>query len=151
VVSNGTKLSSWGIVVLAVAASIAMYKHRDDRCVLYYHGTLEVPQGRAIAILNPFRNANDEANAESLIRDLRTNQCRQIVRERLHGNPDQICPTMQRGGAASLIWLDPPPDFQQSRASRTLVYNLHESRARLFVYFARGEDGWGVSTASLVR
>ena len=101
-----TRLLALGLVLVAAVASVALYNHRDERCVLYYYGAaLEVPPGRAIAILNPFRNRDDEANAERLIRDLRTNQCEQIVRERLRGDPSQICPVMQTGARASLIWL----------------------------------------------
>jgi hypothetical protein len=73
-----------GAALVVFAGTFFLYARRFDRPVLYYYGPApEVPQGTAIAILNPFRDRKDEANAEWLIRDLRTDKCEQIVRERL--------------------------------------------------------------------
>lgn len=141
-----------GVVILAIAASVLLYAHRADRCVLYYYGASpEVPQGRAIAILNPFRDRKDESNAEWLIRDLRTSQCERIVQERLQADPSRICQVVRGTNRASLIWLDQPPDFQARSPSRQLIYDLPETHARLVIYFSRDEDGWGVSSASIAQ
>src|SRR5580765_2310439 len=111
----------------------------------------EVPQGSSVALLNTFRDRADEHNAEQLIRDLRTSQCEQIVRERLLTNPNEVCPVIRSTMRASLIWLDPVPSFQSSAPSRQLIFDRPEARARLAVYFNRDEAGWGVSTVSVTQ
>jgi hypothetical protein len=139
-----------GVSVLATPG--ALYLNRSNRPVLYYYGASpeEVPQGRAIAILNPLRNRKDEANAEWLIRDLRTEKCEQISRERLGAGPTRICDVMRGNAKASLIWLDPESDTTK-RGTRKLIYDLPDKKARLVVDFAADEYGWGVKTASVVR
>ena len=132
--------------------SLLLYSRRRDRPVLYYYGASpEVAQGTAIAILNPFRDRKDERNAEWLIRDLRTNKCEQIVRDRLSSNPARICAVMQRSTKASLIWLDPVGENAAWTTSRDLYYDLPESRSRLVVHFGNSEPGWGVNTIDLLR
>jgi hypothetical protein len=120
--------------------------------MLYYYGASpeEVPQGTAIAVLNPFRNRKDEANAEGLIRDLRTSQCGQIVHERLGADPTRVCAMMRDNTKASLIWLDRESDATRG-GTRKLIYDLPESKARLVIYFGTDEAGWGVSTVSVIR
>jgi hypothetical protein len=138
-------------IAVILLTSFLLYKHRLDHPVLFYYGAaLEVPQGTAIAILNPFRDRKDEANAEWLIADLRTGKCEQIVRERLSEDPARICPILQGSTKASLIWLD-PVNRSNLAPGRRLVYDLPESKSRLFVYFGNSEAGWGVNTASLLR
>jgi len=51
---------------------------------------------------------------------------------------------------ASLIWLDPESDTVRG-GTRKLIYDLPDRKARLIVYFAVDEPGWGVQTASAVR
>ena len=142
-----------GVGALTVGLFGLSYTHLGDRCVLYYYGAspAEVAQGTAVALLNPFRDRADEHNAEQLIHDLRTNQCEQIVRERLQTNPNEVCPVMRDTTRASLIWLDPVPSFQSSAPSRQLIFDLPEARARLAVYLNRDEVGWGVSTVSVTQ
>ena len=108
------------------------YTQRDDRRVLYYYGAspADVPQGTVIPILNPFRERSDEHNAEWLIHDLRTDQCEQIVRERLQTDPNEVCPVMRNAVKASLIWLDPVPDSRKITPYRQLIYDLPGSHAR---------------------
>ena len=97
------------IAVLFLGSFLA-YKVRVERPVLYYYGASpEVPQGRAIAFLNPFRSRKDERNAGWLIRDLRTNQFRQIAKERLRVDPVRICSVLEGSTKDRLIWLDPAP------------------------------------------
>lgn len=103
-----------------------------------------------MAVLNPLRNRKDEANAERLIQDLRSEKCEKISRERLSTDPNRICPTMRGNSRASLIWLDPESDTTRG-GRRKLIYDLPDKRARLIVYFAADEAGWGVTTASIVR
>ena len=129
-----------------------LYSIRLNRCVLYYYGASseEVPQGTAIAILKPLRNRKDETNAEWLIRDLRTNKCEEIARERLAADPVRICSVMRGNTGASLIWLDPESDTISGR-TRKLIYDPPDKKVRLVVYFAPDEDGWGVRTASIAQ
>jgi hypothetical protein len=120
--------------------------------MLYYYGASpgEVPQGTALAVLNPFRDRKDEVNAEWLIRDLRTSKCEQIVHERLRADAMRVCPVMRDNTEASLIWLDQESDSRRG-GTRKLIYDLPESKARLVVYFGTDEAGWGVSTVSVIR
>ena len=142
-----------GICALLCVGALLAYTSRSDRPVLYYYGAspAEVPQGTAIAILNPFRDRKDETNAEWLIRDLRTNNCERIVRDRLRTDPTPICAVLHSSVSASLIWLDPDRRGTTRGNSRTLIYDLGESQARLAIHFTTDEVGWGVSTVSLTR
>jgi hypothetical protein len=137
---------------MAVATFCGLYVNRSTHCVLYYYGASpeEVPQGTALALLNPLRNRKDEANAAWLIRDLRTDKCEQISRERLGTDPTWICQVMRSNGKASLIWLDPESDITKG-GIRKLIYDLPDRKARLIVYFGTDEAGWGVKSASVVR
>ena|SRR5271165_3720669 len=138
--------------VLALATLGALYFNRSTHCVLYYYGASpgEVPQGKAIALLNPLRNRRDEENAERLIRDLRTEKCEEISRERLGTDPTRICHVMRGNTKAALIWLDPPSDTIRG-GTRKLIYDLPDKNARLIVYFGVDEPGWGVKTASVTQ
>ena len=138
--------------VLVIAISLFLYIERADRCMLYYYGGSpeEVPQGTAIAVLNPFRNRQDEENAEQLMGDLKTARCEQIVHERLGTEPTRVCPVMRNSTKASLIWLDPEGDITRG-GMRRLIYDLPEKKARLVVYFGTDEAGFGVSTVSVLR
>jgi hypothetical protein len=141
-----------GTAVAVLAGLLFLYNRRFDHPVLYYYGASpEVPHGTAMAILNPFRDRKDEVNAEWLIRDLRTEKCQQIVRERLGADPAQVCPVLRGSTRASLIWLDPERDRSTWARSRDLFYDLPESRSRLVVSFGNSEVGWGVNTISLIR
>ena len=137
---------------LGIATLCVLYINRAAHCVLYYYGASpeEVPQGRAIVVLNPLRNRKDEANAEWLIRDLRTSKCEQIVRERLGADPTRVCPAMRDNIRAHLVWLDQESNTVKG-GTRKLIYDLPDSKARLVVYFRTDEYGWGVSTVSVVR
>jgi hypothetical protein len=149
--SNRSLILLAAVAILFLGLSLA-YCVRFSRPVLYYYGASpEVPQGRAIAILNPFRSRKDEANAELLISDLRTSQCQQIVRERLGADPVRICPVMQSSTKALLIWLDAERSGETLARSRKLFYDFPESHSRLVVYFSIDEAGWGVNTVSLLR
>ena len=129
-----------------------MYSLRFEHPVLFYYGASpEVPQGTAIPILNPLRDRKDEANAEWLIRDLRTSRCEQIVRERLGSDPAGICPILRESRKASLIWLDAARTNGVWAKSRDLYYDLPESKSRLVVHFGYSEAGWGVNGVSLLR
>jgi hypothetical protein len=141
-----------GGVLLVCGSSFLAYTNRTTHPVLYYYGASpEVPQGAHIAVLNPFRDRKDEGNADLLIRDLRTEECEKITRERLRADPAKICPILRKNNAASLIWLDKEPGSGTPRGSRVLVYDLPEQKARLFVYFSTDEVGWVVSTVSVLR
>ena len=141
-----------GAAVVIFIALFFPYSWRFDRPVLYYYGaSAEVPRGTAIAILNPFRNRKDEANAEGLIRDLKTGKCEQIVRERLSSDPARVCPALRRSTKESLIWLDAERGNGVWAAKRDLYFDLPESKSRLVVSFGNSEVGWGVNTVSLLR
>jgi hypothetical protein len=136
---------------LTIGALCLLYLKRTNRCVLYYYGTEpdEVPQGTAIAVLNPLRNRKDERNAEWLIRDLRTAKCEEVSRELL-ADPTQICSTMRGNTKATLIWLDRERDTIRG-GTRRLIYNLPDKKARLVIYFGADEPGWMVKTVSVTR
>lgn len=142
-------LISLALVIAVVTA--ALYRVRSSHCVLYYFGAApeEVPQGTAIAILNPLRNRGDENNAGWVIRDLRTAKCEQVSRE-LHGDPVRICSTMRDNHEATLVWLDPENDAVRG-STRRLIYNLPYEKARLVICFGPDDSGWLVKTVSLVR
>jgi hypothetical protein len=141
-----------GGVLLVCVSSFLAYTNRAAHPVLYYYGASpEVPQGTHIAFLNPFRNRQDEGTADFLIRDLRTEECEKITRERLRADPAQICPILRRSNTASLIWLDKEPSSGAPRGSRVLIYDLPEQKARLLVYFGTDEVGWIESTVSVLR
>ena len=131
---------------------VFLYRIRRDHPLLYYYGAAPegVPQGTAIAILNPLRDRKDERNAEWLIRDLRTDRCEVISKERLGADPTRICSTMRGNGRARLVWLDPESDTIKGEG-RKLIYDLPDRTARLFVYFGADEAGWGVKTVSIVQ
>lgn len=136
---------------LVVAALAVLYHVRSNHCMLYYYGAPpeEVPQGTAIALLNPLRNRADEKNAEWLIRDLRTTKCDEVSKELL-ADPARICSTMHGNTEARLVWLDPPSDTMHG-GTRRLIYDLPARHARLVVYFGADEPGWGVKTVSVVH
>jgi hypothetical protein len=137
--------------LLIIAISAILYHFRANHPVLYYYGASpeEVPQGRAIAVLNPLRNRSDEKNAEWLIRDLRTDRCEKIARDML-ADPLRVCSTMRGNRKAILIWLDPESDTIKG-VPRKLVYDLPDKQARLIVWFGPDESGWLVKTFSVVR
>ena len=143
----------WSVALgLVFLVSLFLCNTRYERPVIFYYGASpEVPQGKAFRILNPFRRRKDEANAEWLIRDLRTNQCEQIVRERLGADQARICPVLRYNERAVLIWLDPERDNGEWRKTRKLYYDLPDSKSRLVVVFGFDEPGWGVKTVSLLR
>jgi hypothetical protein len=141
-----------GAALVVLAGAFFLYARRLDHPVLYYYGAApQVPRGRAIAILNPFRDRKDEANAEWLIRDLRTDKCEQIARERLSSDSARVCPVLRNSTKASLIWLDAETKNGVRATTRDLWYDLPESRSRLVVHFANSEPGWGVNTVELSR
>jgi hypothetical protein len=146
-----TRILIGGIGTLIVAGLSLLYVQRVNHPLLYYYGASpEVPEGKAIAIFNPFRSRNDEKNAEWLIRDLATPKCDEIVRDRLSSHDaSKICPVLRNNTIASLIWLEKPEIVSSWQRTRKLVYNLPQAHARLVVYFANQEFGWGVSTISL--
>jgi hypothetical protein len=145
-------IAAAGAVLVVLAGTFFLYARRLDHPVLYYHGAArEVPQGTAIAILNPFRDRKDEANAEWLMRDLRTDRCEQIARDRLSSDPSRVCPVLRNSTKASLIWLDAESKNGVQATTRDLWYDLPESRSRLVVHFANSESGWGVNTVELLR
>jgi hypothetical protein len=139
------------LFVLALAAFAVLYLVRSDHCVLYYYGAApeEVPQGTAIAFLNPLRNRGDEKTAEWAIRYLRTDKCEQVSQE-LRADPVRICATMRHNRKANLIWLDPESDTNRGR-TRRLIYDLPDERARLVLYFASDGPLWVVKTVSVLR
>lgn len=112
--------------------------------MLYQHGTPEVPQGHAFAIMNPFRNRRPEEVAEELMSDLRTRRCDQILRD-LQSDDSRICPIMNRNRSARLVWRE------DGKTIRVLVYHLPESASRLRITSRRDEVGFVVSGVSLLH
>lgn len=141
-----------GIGILLSAGLYVLYAERVDHPLLYYYGAPpQVVNGKAVAVLNPFRSRKDENNAEWLIRDLATPKCEEIVRVRLSSDPSKICLILRNNIGGSLIWIEKPEGVSSWQRRRTLIYNLPKAHARLAVYFSNQEFGWGVSTISLFR
>jgi hypothetical protein len=144
------RLKSWFVFLILCAFAgmlvlAAAYAKGSKKLVLYYYGGApEVPGGRALVILNPFRDQVSEETASRLINDLRTTKCAEIL-QGFNSNPGRICPVMSANRYARLIWR------ADGESSRVLVYDLPESKSRLWVTFARDEGGWEVRTVSLIR
>jgi hypothetical protein len=143
--------SSWiravlisSIILAALVGSVLVMATRNNRLMLYQHGTPEVPGGHAFAIMNPFRNRRPEKVAEELMSDLRTNRCGQILRN-LHFDDSRICPVIKEDMNARLIWREDGP------STRVLVYDLSRSKSRLWITSRRDEVGFVVSGVSLIR
>lgn len=147
--SAGVKILLLGMSVFLV--SVYLYAHRTDHPVIFYYGASpEVAGGTAIPVLNPFRSRNDEANAEWLIRDLRTSRCEQISVS-FGVDPKRVCPVLRKNTSASLICLEAQKDDGTWRTSRKLFYSLGGSRSRLEVVFRSTDVGWGVAGFELVQ
>ena len=112
--------------------------------MLFQHGTPEVPQGHAFAIMNPFRNRRPEQVAKELISDLHTNRCEQILHD-LHSEDPRLCSTVGQSTTARLIWR------QDGESVRVLAYDLPETKSRLWITSTRGEVGFVVTKVSLIR
>jgi hypothetical protein len=138
-------LSIVAATVIVLAAAFFVYASRRPEAMLYYYGgAVEVPNGRAIAIMNPFRDKASEETAERLIRDLKNGNCQTIVKEFSDDGP-RICSVLQTTHRARLVWR------QDGELNRMLVYDLPEKRARIWIGFAREEGGWQVRSVSVVR
>jgi hypothetical protein len=121
-------------VILAVLIGAFMTAAaRSNRPMLYQHGNPEAPQGRAFAIMNPFRNRRPEEVAQELMSHLRTNRCEQILRD-LHSDDSRICPIMRENKRAQLIWRE------DGSISRVLVYHLPESESNLWIMSRRDPE-----------
>jgi hypothetical protein len=133
------------VAFTGVAVLAAGYAKRSKKIVLYYYrGAPEVPGGRAIVILNPFRDQMSEETASRLINDLRTTKCAEIL-QGFKSNPERICPVMSANRYTRLIWR------ADGESARVLVYDLPESKSRLWITFALDESGWEVRKVSLIR
>ncbi len=130
-------------IVILIVISLLYASTRHEAMLFYYGAAVEVPDGTALAIMNPFRDKASEQTAARLIRDLKTSRCQTIVRD-FNGDPG-ICPIMQNTHRVSLVWRK-DGDF-----SRVLVYDLVGRRNRLWITFSREESGFGVSAISVIR
>lgn len=134
-----------GTALIVFTAAFFVYASRRPEAMLFYYGgAVEVPGGTAVAVMNPFRDEASEDTAERLIRDLRTDNCQTIVKQFSDDSP-RICSVLQTTHRARLVWR------QDGNLNRTLVYDLPEKRARLWIGFAREEGGWQVRSLSVVR
>ena len=146
-----TKARVGGFLLIAAATVIVfttaffVYASRRPEAMLFYYGrAVEVPDGRAIAVMNPFRDRASEETAERLIRDLRTGNCQPIVKQ-FSDDGAHLCSVLQTTRRATIVWR------QDGTLSRTLVYDLPEKRARLWIGLVREEGGWQVRSLSVVR
>ena len=132
------------IALVALASGFLVFAAaRKDQPMLFQYGTPELNEGRAFAIMNPFRNQDSEHTAERLIRDLRTFECARIVHSL--SSEEQICPAMSNNQDAYLMWR------KDSDSARMLVYDLPDVKSRLWVSFARHESGFEVDGLSIIR
>jgi len=141
----GRLLSIAAATAIVFTGALFVYaSKRPEAMLFYYGGAVEVPNGRAIAIMNPFRDTASEETAERLIRDLRTGNCQAIVKEFSDDGP-RICSVLQTTRRSRLVWR------QDGTLNRMLVYDVPEKQARLWIGFAREEGGWQVRSVSIVR
>jgi len=137
----------WGLSVGLTFAAVAIswaYSKRDQP-MLFQHGTPEVPGGRAIAIMNPFRDRLSENTADQLIHDLHSGDCERVIAALASGPDDRICGVLRQDSEADLIWRDDKANIQ------VLVYDLPQSRSRLWIVLMRDEVGFEVRSVSLIR
>lgn len=128
------------------AGAFVLYSSWTANVVLFSHGTPEVPQGRMFTIFNPFRDRSSEETAERLIKDLKTADCPQIVRELDgEGSDSRVCSAMQNRSRGVLVWR------RDGDHQRVLVYDLANQQARLWITFRRDEGGFVISGVSVVR
>ncbi len=134
-----------GAIALGLLAIITfMCVRQKDTPMLFHYGTPEVSGESVFAIMNPFRNRLPETIAERLISDLHTRQCEKILRD-LHSDGDRICPAMDGGEDAHLVWRE------DEETTRILVYDLPKSKSRLQITSSREEAGFAVRAVSLIR
>jgi hypothetical protein len=132
------------VVLVATVSALLLYASRQHEPVLYYYGGApEVPNGTAIAIMNPFRDKRSEATAERLIADLRTNNCETIAKQ--FSVDARLCAVLENTHRARLVWRQDQPN------SRVLVYQLPEKHARVWISPSREEPGFVVRSISVVR
>jgi hypothetical protein len=144
---KGSRVRSFWIPCVTLAALIGtllLVAARNNRPMLFQHGTPEVPQNHAFAIMNPFRNRGPEEVAEVLMSDLRTSRCEQILRD-LHSEDSRICSAMSQSKSSHLIWRE------DRSTTRVLVYDLPGSKSRLWITWRRDEVGFVVNGISLIR
>jgi len=131
-------------ITAGLTAAFFLYASRRPEPVLFYYGGgVEVPDGTAVAMMNLFRDKTSEKTAQRLIADLRTSNCAAIVREL--GNDGSICSALEGTHRERLVWREDRQD------GRMLVYELPERRARLWIGFVRGEQGFTVCSLSVIR
>jgi protein-S-isoprenylcysteine O-methyltransferase Ste14 len=124
-----------GFLIFAIA--------RQNQPMLFQHGTLEVPESTAFAIMNPFRSHVSEQTAERLIRDLRTSECEHIVQSL--NSEIRMCPTLRGNRQSRLIWRE------DGDSTQVLVYDLPDVQSRLWITVHRHESGFEVDRISLIR
>jgi hypothetical protein len=146
--SNSTFKRIVGITALVLGIALATFlvlAYNSGKPVLFYLGSgIEVPDGTAISIMNPFRDRTSELTAQNLIKDLRSSGCKKIVRD-LHSDPNAICPTLQENRNVTLVWRE------DSFNSRLLVYRLQRQNARIWIKFDRYETGFAISSLALAE
>src|SRR5215467_6532471 len=132
------------LILVVLIGSALVWAARSHRVMLYQHGSPEVPQGCAFAIMNPFRNRRPEQVARELIADLRTSHCEQILHD-LHSDEPRTCSIMRENKSARLIWRE------DESTSRVLVYHLLESDSNLWITSRLDEGGFAVDGVSTIR
>jgi hypothetical protein len=75
---------------------------------------------------------------------LHTNRCEQILHD-LHSEDPRLCPTLQKDTDARLIWRE------DGNSVRVLVYDLPNSKSRMWITSTRDEIGFVVTRVSLIR
>src|SRR5580698_6964399 len=100
---RGFLLIAAATVIVFTTAFFVYASRRQEVMLFYYGGAVEVPDGRAIAVMNPFRDKASEETAERLIRDLRTGNCQAIVKQFSDDGP-RICPVLQTTRRTRLVW-----------------------------------------------
>src|SRR3954471_16732703 len=128
------------VALIATALAIAgclFYSSESTNAVLFHYGPApEVPQGRVIAVFNPFRNRDSENTAARLVHDLRIEDCPRVMQAVNIGDYDpRVCFVMHGTTRDSLVWRE------DADHGRVLVYSIPQKQANLRIVFRQGEAG----------
>ena len=139
-------LLALGSVLLILLTAFLIYAYKTPKPVLFYYGGgVEVPDGTAIPVFNPFRDRAHEKTARRLITDLQSARCEEVVRS-FREDENRICSAIRGTKKSRLVWREDGPTVH------LLVYEFPQTRSRLWITFDQGdESGWGVRHISLIR
>jgi len=134
------------IAALILLSAFFIYARSNRNPVLFSFGAdPELPGGRILTVMNPFRQTSLEDAAEKLIHDLRSGDCEQILAKNNIRRGRMVCEMVKGSRSEREVWRE-----DQSREC-LLIYDLPDKGARLLVYFYRDEVGLTVGAISSIQ